>query len=83
MVCIVSNIVSMALGMEGASADYQEALSNVNLSFSIIFMAEAVIKLIAYGPKGYFRSGWNQFDFFVVMASLLDIVLDFSGNNFL
>ena len=38
-----------------------------------------VFKLIGYGPRGYFHKGWNQFDFFVVMTSILDIVLEYSG----
>jgi len=37
--------------------------------------------LIAYGPQGYFFKGWNQFDFFVVLTSILDIALEYSGNN--
>lgn len=37
-----------------------------------------VLKLCSYG-KGYFLSGWNNFDFFVVMASILDIILDVAG----
>lgn len=41
-------------------------------------MLEAVLKLSAFG-KAYFLSGWNTFDFFVVMASVLDIVLKYAG----
>lgn len=41
-------------------------------------MGEMVLKLFAFG-KAYFYSGWNIFDFFVVMASILDIVLSHVG----
>ena len=37
-----------------------------------------ILKLIAFS-KAYFLSGWNIFDFFVVMASILDIILDLTG----
>jgi hypothetical protein len=37
-----------------------------------------LLKLLAFG-KAYFLSGWNIFDFFVVMASILDIILDSAG----
>ena len=50
----------------------------MNFAFSIIFMVEAVFKLCTFG-KAYFLSGWNIFDFFVVMASVLDIVLSYAG----
>jgi hypothetical protein len=35
---------------------------------------EFTLKIFAFG-KAYFLSGWNLFDFFVVMASILDIIL--------
>lgn len=38
------------------------------------------LKLSAFG-KAYFLSGWNIFDFFVVMASILDIILDQTGTS--
>ena len=37
-----------------------------------------VLKLLAFS-KAYFLSGWNIFDFFVVMASALDIIMGFTG----
>lgn len=37
-----------------------------------------VLKLFAFG-KAYFLSGWNIFDFFVVIASILDIILGYAG----
>ena len=30
--------------------------------------------------KTYFKSGWNQFDLIVVIASLVDVCLDFIEN---
>jgi hypothetical protein len=50
----------------------------MNFAFSIIFFTEMLLKLFAYG-KAYFLSGWNIFDFFVVMASILDIILGYTG----
>jgi len=44
-------------------------------------MLECLLKLIGYGIFGYFYSGWNKFDFFVVCASILDIVLDVLGSS--
>ena len=50
-------------------------MKSVNFVFSLIFIMEMVLKLLAFN-KAYFYSGWNIFDFFVVMASILDIILD-------
>ncbi|MCP4499138.1 MAG: hypothetical protein GY822_04115 [Deltaproteobacteria bacterium] len=49
---------------------------------TIFFVFELIIKLRLWGKEKYFASGWNQFDFAVVMLSsplLLTPVLDFHG----
>lgn len=45
-----------------------------------MFIVEAVLKLIAYG-KSYFSNSWNKFDFSVVAASILDVILELSGGQ--
>ncbi|CAD8210431.1 unnamed protein product [Paramecium octaurelia] len=82
MTIIVFNIITMGLAKEEASKQYDEILSYLNMSFTFVFILEAILKLIALGIIGYMRNSWNQFDFFVVCASILDLVLDFSGNSF-
>ena len=47
-------------------------LDLTNNIFTIIFILEAVLKLIAYGNT-YFNNSWNQFDFFVVFSSIIDV----------
>lgn len=59
MTFIVFNIVTLALNMENASAQYDDALNNINLVFTAVFIAEALLKIIALGPVGYMRNGWN------------------------
>jgi hypothetical protein len=51
-------------------------LDNSNTVFSIIFIIEAILKIIAFGDT-YFVANWNKFDFFVVSASLFDFVIEF------
>ena len=46
-----------------------------NFIFTLIFIAEAVIKNIGLGPRAYFHSKWNRFDFFVVTASVVDLIV--------
>lgn len=50
-------------------------LTYVNYVFTSVFALEAFIKLIAFG-KSYFKSGWNRFDFFVVISSFIDIIMN-------
>lgn len=69
----------MAMGYEGSSNNYEEILININLLFTAIFIFEALLKIITFGIKGYFIYGWNRFDFFVVLASIIDFVMDLFG----
>jgi hypothetical protein len=75
MGCILLNLVSMAMNFENSSNEYNQALTIVNYIFTGIFIAECLLKLCAYGFEGYFHSGWNKFDFFVVVASIVDLVV--------
>ena len=75
MVIIVLNMLTMAMGFENAPPAYDSALAILNYIFTGIFIAECLTKLVGLGIRGYFHTGWNKFDFFVVMASILDIII--------
>ena len=45
--------------------------------FVILFMLEAIVKIIVWTPKIYFSSRWNWFDFIVVIASMPSLLLTF------
>jgi len=74
MSCIILNMVQMACFSEGMSDGMIWFLAFTNTIFTIVFIAEAVLKLIAYG-KSYFANAWNRFDFFVVCSSIIDFIL--------
>ena len=40
-----------------------------------MFTVEAIIKIIALG-KNYFKIGWNIFDFIIVLATIIGLILD-------
>merc|ERR1719191_532560 len=52
-------------------------LTVVNLIFAVIFTVEAIIKLIALDVK-YFDDGWNIFDFIIVVATDVFIVVRYT-----
>jgi ion transport protein len=39
---------------------------------------EAILKLLAWGPWKYFADGFNTFDFFIVVVSLVEV---FAGSG--
>lgn len=52
-------------------------LELIDHAFILLFLAEAITKLIALKPKIYFASNWNRFDFFIVVASLPSLLMQF------
>jgi voltage-gated sodium channel len=70
---ILANAV--VLGLETYPAVVREVaglLRTLNDVFLAIFVVELGIRLVSFGsrPQDFFRSGWNIFDFLVVVASL-------------
>lgn len=59
---------SVTLGIETDPTllkDYDEFLTLIDKSILVVFTIEILLKLVAYRAD-FFRSGWNNFDFFIV-----------------
>ncbi|XP_049880315.1 sodium/hydrogen exchanger 10-like [Pectinophora gossypiella] len=48
----------------------------LNVVFYVIYILEMVIKMIALGVLGYFKSHWNKLDFVIIVCATGDLVLD-------
>lgn len=82
MVVIILNMITMAMNYEGSGETFNLFLDDINYVFTGIFIFECGIKLSSNGIKGYFYYGWNQFDFFVVISSIVDICVSrTTGSN--
>ncbi|KAJ2939429.1 hypothetical protein O0L34_g10861 [Tuta absoluta] len=88
---IFANCIALAVFTPFPSGDTNytnQILENVEWIFMVIFTAECVMKIIAYGfvlhPGAYLRNTWNSLDFLIVtigiasqaMASFLPETLD-------
>ena len=67
-------MIQMGCFAEGMSEGMIWFLDFTNIIFTVVFIIEAVLKLIAFGGS-YFENSWNKFDFFVVCSSIMDFVL--------
>jgi voltage-gated sodium channel len=70
---ILANAVVLGLETyDGVVRRYGDVLHALNNVFLGIFLVELAIRLTAFGsrPAQFFRSGWNVFDFVVILASL-------------
>ena len=74
MAIIFLNMISMAMNYDDNDSTYDYGLKFANWIFTGIFVSECILKISAYG-LGYFYYGWNKFDFFVVVASIADIII--------
>lgn len=72
MICIVLNVVVMAMVYQGMSDEYASALNYANLFFTITFLLEFMLKIYALDFQ-YFKVTWNIFDFCIVFLSSLDL----------
>jgi len=63
------------------NTDWNMALENINTVFNFLFLIECTLKLIGLGPRQYFSSKMNSFDFGIVMISLLGFIIDQALEN--
>uniref|UniRef100_A0A8D3CY63 Sodium channel protein n=1 Tax=Scophthalmus maximus TaxID=52904 RepID=A0A8D3CY63_SCOMX len=74
MVLICLNMVTMMVETDNQSAEKEDFLFKVNVSFIVIFTGECVLKLFAL-RQYFFTNGWNIFDFVVVILSIAGTML--------
>jgi len=76
---IVLNALTLGLSTsERVSAVIGPVLSVFDNIVLWIFVAEMVVKLVGYGPKYFFKSPWNIFDFSIVSIGLLPTTANLS-----
>jgi hypothetical protein len=73
--CIILNSLSLAMfdySDRGNSSKLNKALNYAGTAFTIIFLLEAIIKIIAMGfvlhKHAYLRDAWNIIDFIIVVT---------------
>ena len=79
---ILLNTLVLCMEVSNASDGYKKALWYCNTIFVFVFLLEAIVKITAYGPLFYFKVPTNQFDFVIVVLSLLGLPEDLIDVNF-
>ncbi|KFQ24099.1 Sodium channel protein type 2 subunit alpha, partial [Merops nubicus] len=74
-ICIILNTLFMAMEHYPMTDNFSNVLKIGNQVFTGIFAAEMVLKIIAMHPFYYFQVGWNIFDSFIVLLSLVELFL--------
>uniref|UniRef100_A0A8D2MDG7 Voltage-dependent T-type calcium channel subunit alpha-1H n=1 Tax=Zonotrichia albicollis TaxID=44394 RepID=A0A8D2MDG7_ZONAL len=60
----------------GVTSSLDEALKYCNYVFTIVFVFEALLKLVAFGFRRFFKDRWNQLDLAIVLLSIVGITLE-------
>ena len=70
------NVVSMSLEFYLMPDVLDEILDYLNFMFTIVFLLEAVLRIIALGFTRYIKDRWNQLDIIIVILSIIGIFFD-------
>ncbi|KAM6941292.1 sodium channel protein type 4 subunit alpha B-like isoform 2-T2 [Lycodopsis pacificus] len=73
VICLIVNIVFMCLEHYPMTERFDRTLSEAQLVFTVIFIAEMFLRVVAMDPYGYFQVSWNVFDSIIVFVSLLEL----------
>jgi hypothetical protein len=80
IIIIISSIqIALARPLNDPEGKLQRTLNYIDISTTIIFTIEGVIKIISVGfywcgEKSYMRTTWNVLDFFIMIFSLISLV---------
>ena len=72
---IVANTALMGLERHPMDPRQKVLLEHVNLVFTALYLAEALIKLLGLGVRPYLADGWNRFEALLVLANLATLAL--------
>uniref|UniRef100_A0A3B3RH03 Calcium voltage-gated channel subunit alpha1 I n=1 Tax=Paramormyrops kingsleyae TaxID=1676925 RepID=A0A3B3RH03_9TELE len=74
IICV--NVVTMSLEHYSQPHSLEIGLKYCNYFFTTTFVLEAVLKLIAFGFRRFFKDRWNQLDLAIVLLSVMGITLE-------
>ncbi|KAM4024360.1 voltage-dependent T-type calcium channel subunit alpha-1H isoform 3-T3 [Anomaloglossus baeobatrachus] len=70
------NVITMSMEHYKQPKSLEEALKYCNYVFTIVFVFEALLKLVAFGFRRFFKDRWNQLDLAIVLLSIMGITLE-------
>lgn len=62
--------------IEAQKTEWNKGLELGNAVFNFLFVVECILKLTGLGPRQYFASGMNIFDFCIVTVSVMGFIVD-------
>ncbi|XP_038568913.1 voltage-dependent T-type calcium channel subunit alpha-1I isoform X1 [Micropterus salmoides] len=75
-IIIFTNLLTMSMEHYNQPQYLEEILKYCNYVFTVVFVIEAILKLIAFGLRRFFKERWNQLDLAIVLMSIMGITLE-------
>lgn len=72
---VAANSIIMATEYHGYSQTHEEFIKASNILFTIIFILELLLKILALGFKGYAADNFNLFDCLLVFIGIIELYL--------
>jgi hypothetical protein len=78
LACIILNTIFLCIDWYSQPVYIDDIIDNIIYAFAIVFTVEAILKIISFGPKVYFRDSGNIFDFLTVIISIITTIISLS-----
>ncbi|XP_077461225.1 voltage-dependent T-type calcium channel subunit alpha-1H-like isoform X2 [Stigmatopora argus] len=75
-IIIFTNLLTMSMEHYNQPQYLVEILKYCNYVFTVVFVIEAILKLVAFGLRRFFKERWNQLDLAIVLLSIMGITLE-------
>ena len=75
LIAIIINALVLCL-LYFPEFEHDPTLIFIDHIFIFFFLLEALVKIRVLGARKYFNSGWNRFDFFIVILSLPSLLMN-------
>ncbi|KAM9792186.1 voltage-dependent T-type calcium channel subunit alpha-1H-like [Neosynchiropus ocellatus] len=75
-IIILMNLLTMSMEHYNQPQYLVDILKYCNYVFTLVFVIEAVLKLVAFGLRRFFKERWNQLDLAIVLLSIMGITLE-------
>ncbi|CAM9345432.1 unnamed protein product, partial [Laminaria digitata] len=72
---IVANTVVLSLDHHPMDDEFSTILEALNVSFTLSFVLEMALELVALGPRVYAKDRFNLFDGFIVLSSIIELIV--------
>jgi hypothetical protein len=78
LTCIILNTIFLCIDWYSQPVYVDDIIDYIIYAFAVVFTVEALLKIISFGPKVYFRDSGNMFDFLTVVISIITTIISLS-----